>query len=294
MNAVPLDRPGTHSRPLAVDGHDRLTLAHVPQGDVPAAGWPLLVMLPGAGASADWTLDETGWAATADRARFLLAVPEALPLDPAAPASFLKNPLHWDDGSPRARTAGRRVDDVRFLTAVLDDLERHAPIDRRRVFVTGFSSGAAMTFRLATALAPRLAGIAPVAGYCWPDDPRPGEPVPTLYLVGDSDPFVPPDGGRVTTPWGPEEDRPPARETVEKWRRALGCGPGRTSGRDGDVSRVEYVGEARRALLVECTVAGLGHHWPGGRGQLSRRLFGPPRPELSGNELIWEWFARVV
>ena len=146
-------------------------------------------------------------------------MPEALPLDPSRPPAFLNNPLFWSDGSPHAVSAPRAVDDVAFLAAVLDDLARRFPADPRRVCVTGFSNGAGMTFRLAAERAERIAAIAPVSGYCWLDAPRPARPVPTLYLVGMQDPLVPLAGGTVSTLWGWSEERPPVRDTLERWRK---------------------------------------------------------------------------
>src|SRR5207253_1759484 len=108
--------------------------------------------------------------------------------------------------------------------------------------------------------------IAPVAGYCWLEPPVWMQPLPTLLLLGAADPLVPLEGGTVRSPWGRREERPAISETVERWRRALGATPF----------------EVR-------VLAGLGHHWPGGRGQLSRRLFGPPRADLHANEMIWHF-----
>jgi len=224
-------------------------------------------MLHGAGATARWTLDETGWDRTAEREGFLAAFPQALPLDPARPMQFHRNPSWWNDASPVARSANRAVDDVHFLNVLLDELERRLPLDPGRLFVSGFSNGAAMTFRLAAEGRRPLTAIAPVAGHCWLEQPRPFRPMPTLYLVGKDDPIVPLNGGRARSPWGPTEERPPIEETVRRWTEALG-------------------GQAPFEVQL---IEGLGHHWPGGRGTLSRRLFGPPSNALNANDRIWEF-----
>ena len=253
--------PGTHERFLSSGGHIRRYLLHVPAA-VASKPRPLVVMLHGAGADAHWTLEETRWDRDADREHFLVAVPEALPLDPAQPANFLKNPSWWNDGSPAARVAPRAVDDVVFLSALFDE------IGVRSILVTGFSNGAAMTFRLAQERGESLSAIAPVAGYCW-QKPMLAHPIPTCYLVGREDPLVPLEGGEVRAPWGWIEKRPPVSETIDHWRGALGETP-----------------------FEVHMISGLGHHWPGGRGLLSRRLFGPPLPDLSANTLIWQFFQK--
>jgi polyhydroxybutyrate depolymerase len=261
--------PGTHEFSLAFGGHIRKALAHVPPGDA-VLPRPVVVMLHGAGAEVRWALEETGWHRTADREDFLLLLPEALPLDPSHPASFLKNPTWWNDGSPPSRSAARDVDDVAFLTELLDQMGGRMRVDPRRVYVTGFSNGAAMTFRLAIERGERLAAIAPVAGYCWRVSFTLPRPVPSLYLIGEEDPLVLRTGGTVRSPWGWTEERPPVATTIERWRAALR-------------------GEAEFEVRF---IPGLGHHWPGGRGLLSRRLFGPPSASVSASEVISDFFNR--
>jgi polyhydroxybutyrate depolymerase len=233
---------------------------------------PLVMMLHGAGADIHWTLEETSWDRTAERGGFLLVLPEATPLDPTRPGSFLANPTWWNDASPTARSAGRKVDDVAFLSSLIAGLREELVVGPGHVCVTGFSNGAAMTFRLAAEGEVLLGAIAPVAGHCWVEVQRLARPRPTLYLVGKADPIVPLEGGLIAAPWGWKEQRPAVSETLERWRRSL----------DG------------QAVLEVQLIEGLGHHWPGGRGLLSRRLFGPSCPQVQGNELIWEFFRREL
>ena len=94
------------------------------------------MVLHGMGGTAAWTLAETGWDRFADEAGLAVIVPEALPRDPSRPAAFWKNPTVWNE-------------DVAFLDAVLTEAASHVPLDSRRLFATGFSNGATMTFRLA-------------------------------------------------------------------------------------------------------------------------------------------------
>jgi polyhydroxybutyrate depolymerase len=284
----------TYDFMLPADGSERRYLAHVPSALDPRGPWRVVLMLPGAGATPQWTLEETGWQRTAEQFGFLLIVPEALPLDPSQPPAFLTNPPFWNDGSPRAASAPRDVDDVAFLVALLDDLGQRFPADPRRVCVTGFSNGAGMTFRLAAERAERIAAIAPVVGYCWLDDPRPARPVPSLYVVGTQDPLVPLAGGTVTTLWGWQEQRPPIRDMLDRWRRALSCGEPHMASRDKGVEEIRYAPAAGGVEFLAYLVEGLGHHWPGGRGLLSRRLFGPPSSRVRANDLIGEFFRRFA
>lgn len=252
--------------------------------------WPVVVMLHGAGGTAEWTMRETRWDEYVERGGFLLVLPEATRLDAGAPPGFLTNPQVWNDGAADGQPPRPPVDDVAFLDAVLDDVGRRFPIDPARIGVTGFSNGAAMTFRYASERADRLAAIAPVAGYC-NVEPRPSRPVPTLYMVGRDDPLVPLRGGEIVTPWGRSPvARPPVRDTLRKWAAAIGCSTEPRSVQSGSgVTIEEFAGPVS---FLSHTIDGLGHHWPGGRGELLRRIAGPPSDRVEGCEVIWDFFRR--
>ncbi|MCA9915505.1 MAG: hypothetical protein KC496_19260, partial [Anaerolineae bacterium] len=56
------------------------------------------------------------------------------------------------------------TDDVGFLNALIDQLQADYNVDAGRVFLVGFSNGALLAIRAGCDLAPRLSGIAIVAG----------------------------------------------------------------------------------------------------------------------------------
>lgn len=281
--------PGDHSHSLTVTGVRRRYLIHVPPGLGRIQTVPVVMMLPGAGGTARWTLLESGWGDKADAEAFLAVFPEGTPFDPSRPARFLNNPLLWFPGSGDDQADPRTANDIYFLNVVIDDLLSRFHADPRRIFLTGFSNGAEMTFRLGVDLADRFAALAPVAGHCRLPEPRPARPLPTIYLVGTEDPLVPLEGGEVASPWGGTLRKPPVWETLRKWARALGCPPEPATVRaeDGAIFWAYGPGHARlEAYFFE----GLGHHWPGGKGRLDARLAGPFRETVKATDLIWDFF----
>jgi len=269
---------------LSVAGLERRYLLHMPPNTADSA--PAIVMLHGAGGSAAWARDETLWDRTADQFGFVVAYPDGLAIDPARPSGFLENPQVWNAGAGPGLIANRGPDDVAFLSAVIDDLIQRRQVNPQRVYLAGFSNGAAMTFRFAAKRSQSIAAIAPVAGYCPHVGPA-ERAVPTLFLVGAEDPLVPLLGGEVRSPWdGRLERRPPLAESLTRWSTALGVStdPIRSAERDG--VRTDEFAPIFRAI----TITGLGHHWPGGRGRLLRRLAGQPSNRVAANELIWDFF----
>jgi polyhydroxybutyrate depolymerase len=284
--------PGIAGHTLQVGGLQRRFLVHTPREFDAVRRVPVVYVLHGAGGTAQWTLDETGWGAKADREGFILVLPEALPMDPSKRPKFFTNPQVWNDRAPLSVSLGVRHDDVAFLAALLGHVERHFAVDPRRAYVTGFSNGAAMTFLLATELSTRFAAIAPVAGRCRLEKLRPERPVPTLYLIGRDDPLVPLAGGDVKSPWtGQIEKKPPVRETLAKWAKAIRAEADAKLIEDREGVKVErHAPRKGGAELLVYTIEGLGHHWPGGKGRLSEKIGGKPSKIIKATDVIWEFF----
>ncbi|HVK07586.1 MAG TPA: alpha/beta fold hydrolase [Gemmataceae bacterium] len=257
--------PGSHRHRFHFGDFERSYLLHRPNVDGPT---PLVIMLHGAGGNSLFAVEETGWSDLADRHGFTVVYPEGIAVRPEKKAKFLTNPQEWNDGSGRGRH-----DDVGFLLAVLDRLATIA--DPARVYLTGFSNGAGMAFRLAAEHADRFAALAPVAGHCWIESPRPSRPVPTFYLSGDRDKLVPLAGGPTPTPWGTVEVRPAVNDTLVRWGAAIGAAPG-------------------SALFPVRMIPGHGHHWPGGKAMLGEKLGGPAATAVDASREIWEFFSRFA
>jgi polyhydroxybutyrate depolymerase len=283
----------TTSHTIDHGGLRRHYLLHAPGGD-DSEPRPLIVLLHGAGGTSDWTLEETGMASKADREGFLLAVPDATRADPSRPAGFLENPQVWNDNGGPGLLGGSGADDVGFIRAMLDRIGQLFPVDAKRVYVTGFSNGACMTFCLGNEMSERFAALAPVSGSLRLRNPHPAIARPTLYLIGSEDPLMPLDGGVITSPWGGHTfRRAPVAEAARRWAVALGCPPEPAVSRvDGTVHVREYGPGRDNAVLLVYVVGGLGHHWPGGRGRLNRRFAGQPSDRVRANDLIWDFFRQ--
>ena len=102
----------------------------------------------------------SGLDATADRERFLVAYPDGL------------------DGRWNTVLCCHDTDDTGFVRALVDHARRRWGADPDRVYATGASNCAAMSYRLAAALPGVFAAIAPVSGALADIDVREGFPPP--------------------------------------------------------------------------------------------------------------------
>jgi polyhydroxybutyrate depolymerase len=276
---------------LNVGGLARTFLVHLPPRFNGKTRMPAVIVLHGAGGTGAGTRLETGWNAKADREGFIVAYPDGTRPNMALGARFLLNPQTWNDGSGRGNSGKRGVDDVGFIAAVVDHLESAYAADPERIYVTGFSNGASMTWTVGVRLADRVAAIAPVSGHLWLKHATLAAPVPALFIIGTADPLNPIDGGDVKLPWGTTQYHPPVAQSLDEWRRLLGCaGDAKTLRRSNGVKEVAWQKCARGGELEYVTIDGLGHAWPGGQNRLPEKWVGKPSDKLNATEFIWQFF----
>lgn len=115
----------------------------------------------------------------------------------------------WNAGACCGDAHRHGIDEVKFIRAILDDLESVLAIDRRRIYATGFFNGAMLCYYLACHMAEEIAAIAPVNGAIAVADCAARRPVPIFHLQGVAD------ESRSGAP-------PPLTETVAFWRRLNG------------------------------------------------------------------------
>jgi polyhydroxybutyrate depolymerase len=302
-SADPTPSPGQSGTiGLTIDGIARRFILHVPSG-LGSPGRPekvpLVVMLHGAGGGAAGAAGKYDWIAKADAQTFAAVFPEAECVFPDKPESFLTNPRVWKDGSGRG-TFRQHSDDIKYLNAVLDDVQRRLSIDDRRIYLTGFSSGASMTWRAAVQMSARFAAVAPVSGHLWlekisftADVPPP----PVLFIVGDADPLNPINGGQGKNPWGgAPRPVPPMQESIDRWLGAQNIpATGPTAGkviRDAGGVRITVFGsDPDRPALTYVVIAGQGHEWSGSKRVLAERLTGPNTDAYATTDQVWDFFA---
>lgn len=300
--AVYPEKPGRYNRTLTLDGMQRSYVLHLPKSYQEGEPLPVVFMLHGGGGTGRAALWETGWHRLADEQGFIMVAPNAMPPDHNKRASFASNPQLWNDGSDRFYAEQVEVDDVRFINAIIDELNTYNAVDAQRIFVTGFSNGASMAFRAAAALPDRIAAIAPVAGACWIDPGELARPVPMLYITGDADPLNLIEGGvplPANSDGTTESDKvrakakPPVRDSVEKWARANGCPvPGSQVTEKNGVRTETWQSCPAGGVVEYIQVKGLGHTWAGGKSILPESIVGGRSELISATEVIWEFFRQ--
>lgn len=127
---------GNSVHTLDVDGAGRSYRLYKPVG-LPSSA-PLVVMLHGGFGSAKQAERSYGWDELADSEKFLVAYPDGY-----------HRAWNANGGGCCGRPAREGVDDIGFVRAVVADIANNVSIDPARVYVTGMSNGAIMSYTLA-------------------------------------------------------------------------------------------------------------------------------------------------
>jgi polyhydroxybutyrate depolymerase len=274
---------GDRTISLVVGGRTRTAIVHVPPGYVPGRPTPVVLLLHGGGGNGAQAERSYGMNPIADREGFLVVYPNG--------TSRGTGLLTWNAANCCAFAYENDVDDVGFISALLDELEREYAVDARRIYATGMSNGAMMTYRLGCRLANRLAAIAPVAGALNETSCEPAAPLPVIVFHGTADQHVPYDGGMGAASLYPHVDTP-VSAAVSFWVQRDKCrpAPSTETSPSGRIRTDTYGGGVGGAEVVLYTVIGGGHAWPGGRA--GSALGDTPTQEISASELMWAFFAR--
>jgi polyhydroxybutyrate depolymerase len=256
-------------------GRVRTYLVHVPPSYDRATPMPLVISMHGA---SGWPAQQqtlSRWNALADKAGFIVVYPSGT-------------------GAPRIWHVFREPGlqrDVRFISDMIDTLERTYNIDSTRIYANGISNGGGMAFVLSCTLSDRIAAIGAVGAaqtlpWSWCTDHR---PIPMIAIHGTADPIIPFKGGR--SPMAPEIF-PSVQTWAADWARRNRCGaiPVDSSVTDS-VSRREYRDCADDATVVLYTINGGGHSWPNG-GWLPAWLVGPTSHDIDATSVMWAFFRK--
>jgi polyhydroxybutyrate depolymerase len=277
------------------DSLKRTFIIYIPSSYDKTVQLPLVIALHGRGANGASMiiLTHKGFNKMADNDGFIMVYPDGIE-------------LNWNDGrmdeEANDRAHRENIDDVGFLSALIDSMIKDYNIDPKRVYVTGISNGAIMSYRLACELSDKITAIAPVDGNI-PNllvpECSPSEPVSVLAINNTDDPLVPFEGGYI---YGIRKINLgkvlSVNESIEFWvdRNKCSVTPDVTEEPDMDpkdgtrVTRKQYVNGIEGTEVILYAVDGGGHTWPGGFQYLPAGIIGKTCRDFDANEVIWSFF----
>lgn len=256
---------------------------YVPGGYQGSSDVPLVMMLHGCTQSGDGFATSTGMNALAEQQTFLVAYPQQ---SSSANSSRCWN---WFETAHQSRGFGEPAS----LAGVVDDIASSYGVDTQRVFVAGFSAGAAMAVILGATYPDVFTAIGVHSGLEYkaatssgsafsamfsggpPADPQgvaaynamagQARVVPVIVFHGTSDfTVVPANGDLVLSQWAQTNDLASDgidQDDIDDVAELLQGGQvpgGRT------FTRTVYEDAGGRAIMEKYLVDGMGHNWSGG------------------------------
>jgi len=280
---------------LDINGKERTYFLHLPHAYRSEAKLPLVIVLHGGGKGNGHTPGKyLGFTALADMKGFVVVYPNGID-------------DHWNDGRgvTYRGASDNSVDDVGFISQLIDKLIKVYKVDSHKVYVTGISNGGIMTLRLGCEISSKLAAIAPIAANipknimnaCKPD-----APLPILLMDGTDDHVVPYNGGYVHFLWRKMGEVVSTKETILFWVRHNHCNVTAKEKELPDIdltdgSRVTvttYANPKNRCNVILYTIHGGGHTLPGSNIPDRPLLLGKKNKDINGAEVIWQFFQETI
>jgi len=289
---IPQD-PNTFERNFLFDDLQRTYKIHIPLA-MPEKFSPALVFVlhggTGTGDGMERSLTLGGFNVLSDENNFIVVYPDGIE-------------RNWNDGRTNTSDPAheQNIDDVGFFNALIENLTDEFNIDQNRIYFTGISNGAMMSYRLALELPEKIAAIAPVAGAIpidiLPDEPL-SIPLSVCVISGTSDPLVPWDGGTVGFKRNPRGVVISVPDSVNYWVINNNCNNTAetillpdTDPFDGTIVYYhKYSNGENNSEVVLYEIKNGGHTWPDGYQYLSKMLIGRTCKDINANEVIWDFF----
>lgn len=259
---------------------------------------PLLFSFHGLGSNGLEQIDLTKFDVLAEQEGFIAVFPDAtnLPRDdnpcnatlPGLPGAEIQ----WNLGGGSLQYCAG-VDDVGFVSDMVDWFETNYAINASHIYSTGMSDGALFSYLLAFNLTGTFAAIAPVCGPMpWGFANLTAPPTTVILMHGTDDPILSyygygGMGGNVTLSvdetiafWCAVDNiTTPPVETV--W--------GGTTLDPTEVHRYVYSGGTNGTQVILFKVVGGGHTWPGGPQYASELAIGKVTTHIDGSAQIWRY-----
>jgi len=292
-----------HDFSFEYNGHKRTYSVHVPPSYNKQTPMPVVMVLHGGYGNAKYIKSQTWMSKTSDKYGFIAVYPEAQigSYNPKAKLNY----QHWNGGPRTDSKKSQNVDDVGYISAMLDMLERDYSVDPKRIYATGISNGGTMAYRLACQLSERIAAIAPVAADQLSIECNPKRPVSIIHIHGEQDSFIPFEGGI-----GPKlpDDWKPIDVTISEWSKRNACKSKKKNEISDQATCKPHTSCKNDSEIILCIVNKHGHTWPGQgvymgsnackfnvNGFLCKRLIkeiGQRNYDYPTNEIIWSFFQK--
>ena len=242
---------------------------------------PLVINYHGYDSSAAKYESYTNMGAEADKANFIVVFPQGA-LDNNTP----QPKPSWNAGIGAGGPTGL-TDDVQFTRNMLSYLEKNYCIDSHRIYVTGYSIGGSMAYRIACEMSSQIAALATVEGAFYhipPGGCQASRSVPVLEIHSLADQYAPYNGS-------PARDLISVPTFLNLWFSIDQCNANasQTIFQKADVTGYKWSKCTNGTVVEHYKISDGGHVWAGSSTPIPS--LGYTTHTIDANVVIWDFFS---
>jgi polyhydroxybutyrate depolymerase len=181
---------GKNRYTLVSESTEREYYVHVPQGYTGDTPTPVVFMLHGTSGTGLDMYDRSGWKEVGETENILTVYPSSLRYCIIDPVDGQKTTTKWNSQPSEWTFCQGEIprDDVKFLTAVIDEMKARFNVDAKRIYLVGFSNGGQMAAKCTILMSDLFAAIVENAGSFTLDTTYvPKRKLPTTFQLGNED-----------------------------------------------------------------------------------------------------------
>ena len=260
QSAVAQNKPqiqvGENIRTMVFDNQTREYLLYIPKQYDSKSPLSLILLFHGNDMVAKQIMEMTDFSKVADEKHFIIAAP------------------NYQKGAQKG-WSGLNYDIVKFTKDFIREIGLIVPIDKKRIYATGYSRGGFICSRLACELSTDIAAIGIVGGLHFPMK-SPPRAVSVIAFHGTADQY----------------DKS-AESVLPHWVENNECkGTPLTQKISDDVNQISYSSCKDNSEVIFFRVNEGGHTWPGGprADSLEEKGMGKTNKDINATNLIWKFF----
>ncbi len=290
LNNQMISKTGEYVFKLTVDGISRYYKLYVPKNFSTSLSLPLIFSFHGGGGDMNIQSDDKFYKlkSKADLENFLVIFPNGY-------SKFQSGKLAtWNAGKCCGQAKDQKIDDIKFVKEIFNDLNSKIQFDKSNVFAIGMSNGAMMSYRLACELPDLFKAVGAVAGTDNTEICEPKKSISVMHIHAKDDDHVLYNGGIGAGAVNKEfiTDFKSVNKTIEEWKTRNKCSDEKKNISEGSGFQCfEYGQCASKTKVRWCVTDTGGHSWPGGEKPRSRKQ--NSKSVLSANDELWNFFRNL-
>jgi polyhydroxybutyrate depolymerase len=281
------DKIGTQTnfrfnKSMTVDGLVRTYTLNLPPTYYEKSNLPLVIALHGGGGSAEQAESAYGLTEKANSEIFVIVYPEGVQSDGILRART------WNAGTCCDYAVEKNINDVNYISIMIDELLKNYKINPKKVYVTGMSNGAILSYRLACEIPNKITAIAAVSGpMSLKEVCKSGKQIPILHLHSMLDQKVPVNGGTGIA----GNTFPAVIAGLNTWSKINECKTlAKVIRDDSKYKLTQWLDCKNNAIITYYLTKDGGHSWPG--SVKIRPAADEPSAVINANDVIFDFFKQ--